>query len=50
MLLINIPLLIILPRFWDITGVWLAAPITSAITILVNMALLFGFGKKYGYR
>ena len=50
MFVINIPLLIILPRFLDITGIWLAAPITSAICVVFNMALLFGFGKKYGYR
>ena len=50
MFLINIPLLIILPRFWDITGIWLAAPITSAVCIVVNMVLLFKFGRKYGYR
>ncbi|MCL2285205.1 MAG: MATE family efflux transporter [Firmicutes bacterium] len=49
MLLINIPLLIILPRFWDITGVWLAAPITSATMIFATIPLLFGFGRKYGY-
>ena len=50
MYLLNIPLLIILPRFWDITGIWLAMPITSAVSIFINMALLFGLGKKYGYR
>ena len=50
MYLLNIPLLIILPRFWDITGIWLALPITSAVSIFINMAFLFGLGKKYGYR
>ena len=50
MFLINIPLLIILPRFFDITGIWLAMPITSAICVVVNVALLLGLSKKYGYR
>ena len=50
MFLVNIPLLIILPRFWDIMGIWLAMPITSAVCIIVNMTLLFKFGGKYGYR
>ena len=48
--LLKLPLLIILPRFLDLTGIWLAAPITQAVMIFACMALLFGFGKKFGYR
>ena len=48
--LLKLPLLIILPRFWDLTGIWLAAPITQSVMIFACMALLFGFGKKFGYR
>jgi putative MATE family efflux protein len=33
--LIFIPLLILLPSFWGITGVWMALPFTNAIALLV---------------
>ena len=49
-LALNLLLLIVFPRFWDITGVWLAAPSGTVVMIFINMALLFGLGKKYGYR
>ena len=49
-LLLHLPLLIILPRFFDLTGIWLAAPITQVVMIFACMMLLFGFGKKFGYR
>ena len=49
-LLLHLPLLIILPRFLDLTGIWLAMPITQAVMIFACMTLLFGFGKKFGYR
>ena len=48
--LLKLPLLIILPRFWDLTGIWLAAPITQGVMIFASMSLLFGFSKKFGYR
>jgi putative MATE family efflux protein len=35
-----IPLILILPRFWQLDGVWLAFPITDALTFLLTLALL----------
>jgi len=35
-----IPLVLILPRFWQLDGVWLAFPITDALTFLLTLALL----------
>ena len=49
-ILLHLPLLIFLPRFLDLTGIWLATPITQGVVIFASMALLFGFGKKFGYR
>ncbi|MBN2186920.1 MAG: MATE family efflux transporter [Dehalococcoidia bacterium] len=34
-----IPLILILPRFWQLDGVWLAFPITDALTFIVILAL-----------
>ena len=49
-LLLHMPLIIILPRFWDMTGIWVSGPIAQGIIFFANMALLFGLGKKFGYR
>ena len=35
-----IPLILILPRFWQLDGVWLAFPITDALSFLLTLALL----------
>ncbi|MFO7996142.1 MAG: MATE family efflux transporter [Dehalococcoidia bacterium] len=35
-----IPLIVILPRFWQIDGVWVAFPITDALTFILILALL----------
>jgi putative MATE family efflux protein len=34
-----IPLLLILPRFWSVNGVWLSFPIADALTFLLTLAL-----------
>ena len=35
-----IPLILILPRFWQLDGVWLAFPIADALTFLLTLILL----------
>lgn len=35
-----IPLILILPSFWQLDGVWLAFPITDALTFILTLALL----------
>ena len=47
---LQLPLLIILPRFWDLNGVWLAAPITAAAILALSLPLLVGNGRRYHYR
>ncbi|AGL03146.1 MATE family efflux transporter [Desulfoscipio gibsoniae] len=39
--LIFIPLLLILPNFWGIEGVWRTAPIADALAVLLTSTLLF---------
>lgn len=39
--LLFIPLLLILPRFWGMNGVWLTAPISDGIAVLLTAALIF---------
>lgn len=42
-------LLMILPKFFGITGVWMAVPIAEAVTWIVAVRLLWGCRGKYGY-
>ncbi|HVJ50542.1 MATE family efflux transporter [Desulfitobacterium sp.] len=44
--LLFIPLLIILPHFWGIEGVWRTAPIADALSVLLTATLLFREMKK----
>lgn len=39
-ILFLIPLIFILPRFWQLEGVWLAFPITDGLTCLLTLVLL----------
>jgi putative MATE family efflux protein len=39
--LLFIPLLLILPRFWGIDGVWLTAPIADALSVLLTGAVMY---------
>jgi putative MATE family efflux protein len=34
-----IPLVLILPRFWQLDGIWLAYPLTDALTFILTLAL-----------
>ena len=45
----NLMLLLTLPRIFDLTGVWMATPLSEAIAIIISLAVLFGFGKRYKY-
>lgn len=40
-LLILIPLVLILPRFWGVTGVWIAFPISDVLAFLLASFLLY---------
>jgi len=44
--LIFIPLLLILPRFWGIEGVWRTAPIADVLSVALTAAFLFYEMKK----
>ena len=35
-----LPLIFILPRFWQLDGVWLAFPITDVLTFMLTLILL----------
>jgi putative MATE family efflux protein len=35
-----IPLIFILPRFWQLNGIWLAFPVTDALTVILTVSLL----------
>lgn len=39
--LLFIPLLLILPHFWGINGVWRAAPIADALSVLLTASLIY---------
>lgn len=47
-----IPLLVVLPRYWGLDGVWMAMPISDVIATVVTLALLFRqnrlFNKQFG--
>ena len=44
--LIFIPLLIILPNFWGIEGVWRTAPIADTLSVMMTATFLFFEAKK----
>lgn len=41
--------ILLLPRFFGITGVWLAAPVAEGIMFCVSLACLFRYRDKYSY-
>lgn len=45
-ILLFIPLLLILPRFWGIDGVWRTAPISDILSVLLTAALIFREMKR----
>ena len=44
--LLFIPLLLILPRFWGIDGVWRTAPIADGLSVLITAIFVFREMKK----
>ena len=42
-----IPLLIILPKFWGVLGVWISMPVADLIAAIVTAVLLFNQFKKF---
>ena len=44
--LLFIPLLLILPRFWGIEGVWRAAPIADCLSVLITGSFIYFEMKK----
>jgi len=44
--LLFIPLLIILPRFWGIDGIWRTAPIADGLSVLLTGILIYFEMKK----
>lgn len=45
-LLFLIPFLLILPRFWGITGVWGSMPMADFISFVITIGTLMYFVKK----
>ena len=45
----NLMLLLTLPRIFDLTGVWMATPLSEAIAIIISISVLLMLGKKYNY-
>lgn len=48
-ILIFVPLVIILPRFFGIEGILYAAPVADFVSIIITIILLILFFKKLGY-
>ncbi|SFG16251.1 putative efflux protein, MATE family [Desulfotomaculum arcticum] len=44
--LLFIPLLLILPRFWGIDGVWRTAPIADALSVMLTISIIYLEIKK----
>ena len=41
--------ILLLPRIWGITGVWLAVPLAEGIMFVVSAVCLFRYRKRYSY-
>lgn len=46
-MLILIPLLLVLPRFWETNGIWLSMPISDTLSWLLNVGFIIVFLKNY---
>lgn len=42
--------ILLLPRIWGVTGVWLAVPIAEGIMFAVSAGCLFYYRKRYAYQ
>jgi len=45
----NTPLIILLPRWFDMDGVWMALPIAVGLAFIMSTAAVLIFGKKYKF-
>ena len=46
-LLFFLPLLIVLPNFYDVDGVWMSQPISDMISAIVAVVLLLNYIKRF---
>lgn len=46
-LLFFLPLLLVLPNFYDVDGVWMSQPISDMISSIVAVVLLFNYIKRF---
>jgi putative MATE family efflux protein len=47
-LLLLVPLYLVLPRFFGLSGVWMAGPITDAVSVIVTLAFILPEMKSLG--
>ncbi len=40
---------LLLPVFFDVDGVWMALPVAEGLTLIISIACLLFFRKRYGY-
>jgi Na+-driven multidrug efflux pump len=45
--LVLLPLVIVLPRFWGVNGVWLSFPVADAISFLVTLVFVLAALNKF---
>jgi len=45
----NMPLIILLPRWFDMDGVWMALPISVGLAFAMSTASVLIFGKRYNF-
>lgn len=45
-ILLLIPMVLLLPKFWGVTGVWVAAPISDVASAVLSLVLLLKLVKK----
>jgi len=45
----NMPLIILLPRWFDMDGVWMALPIAVGLAFIMSTAAVLIFGRKYNF-
>lgn len=41
--------LLLLPRLWGVTGIWLAVPLAELAAAILSAACLWRYRKRYGY-
>jgi len=47
--ILDLGFILILPRLFGLTGVWMTMPIAEGVAVLFSIGLLVFFGKKYHY-